>query len=58
MIPRTLLFFIAGLLALTWAVCFFYWNTHHIVHILLAFAIIALVLGLVRRNGVEVDQDH
>ena len=53
MIPRGLLFFIAGLLAASWAVCFFYWNTHYIVHILLVFAAGALLLGIVRRNGVE-----
>jgi Family of unknown function (DUF5670) len=53
MIPRVLLFLIAGLLALSWAISFFYWNTHHIVHILVVFAAIAFILGLTRKNGVE-----
>ena len=53
MIPRGLLFIIAGLLAASWAVAFFYWETRHIVHIVLALALVFFILGLVRRNGVE-----
>jgi phage-related holin len=53
MIPRGLFFVIAGLLAISWAISFFYWNAHNIVHILIVLAAISLIFGLVKRNGVE-----
>jgi len=53
MVPRGLFFLIAGLLAASWAISFFYWETHQIVHILLLFAIVSLLIGLFKKNGVE-----
>ena len=41
------------MLFLTWVICFFYWSTHHIVHILIIFAVISLIIGIVKKKGIE-----
>ncbi len=50
MIPKSLFYIIALMLAVCWAVSFFYWNTSHIVHILIALAIVFLILGLRKKK--------
>lgn len=46
---RSLLYIIAVILVIGWAIGFFAYNTGGIIHILLVIAIIALLLGVIRR---------
>lgn len=46
---RGLLYIIAVILVIGWALGFFYYNAGGIIHALLVIAIIALLLGLIRR---------
>jgi hypothetical protein len=46
---RSLLYIIAVILVIGWAVGFFAYNAGGIIHILLVIAIIALLLGVIRR---------
>lgn len=46
---RGLLYIIAVILVIGWAVGFFAYNTGSIIHVLLVIAIIALILGVIRR---------
>ena len=46
---RGLLYIIAVILVLGWAFGFFYYSAGGIIHVLLVIAIIALLLGLIRR---------
>ena len=46
---RSLLYIIAVILVIGWAVGFFAYNTGGIIHVLLVIAIIALILGVIRR---------
>lgn len=46
---RSLLYIIAVILIVGWLLGVFYWNAGGIIHILLVIAIIALLLGIIRR---------
>ncbi|HTD99550.1 MAG TPA: lmo0937 family membrane protein [Mucilaginibacter sp.] len=46
---RGLLYIIAVILVIGWAVGFFAYNPGRIIHVLLVIAIIALLLGVIRR---------
>jgi hypothetical protein len=46
---RGLLYIIAVILVIGWAFGFFYANAGGVIHILLVIAIIALLLGVIRR---------
>jgi len=46
---RGLLYIIAVILIIGWAFGFFYYSAGGLIHILLVIAIIALLLGLIRR---------
>ncbi|MGN6637896.1 MAG: lmo0937 family membrane protein [Mucilaginibacter sp.] len=46
---RGLLYIIAVILIIGWAIGFFAYNAGGIIHILLVIAIIALLLGVIRR---------
>ena len=46
---RGLLYIIAVILVIGWALGFFFYNAGGIIHALLVIAIIALLLGLIRR---------
>jgi hypothetical protein len=46
---RGLLYIIAVILIIGWALGFFYYSAGGIIHILLVIAIIALILGVIRR---------
>ncbi len=46
---RGLLYIIAVILILGWALGFFYYSSGGIIHILLVIAIVALLLGVIRR---------
>jgi len=46
---RSLLYLIAIILVIGWAVGLFVYNVGSLIHILLVIAIIALILGVIRR---------
>ncbi|MBD0276446.1 MAG: lmo0937 family membrane protein [Bacteroidota bacterium] len=46
---RSLLYIIAVILIIGWLLGFFYWDAGGLIHILLVIAIIALLLGIIRR---------
>ncbi len=46
---RGLLYIIAVILVIGWAFGFFYYSAGGIIHVLLVIAIVALLLGLIRR---------
>jgi Family of unknown function (DUF5670) len=46
---RGLLYIIAVILVIGWALGFFYYSAGNIIHVLLVIAIIALILGVIRR---------
>jgi hypothetical protein len=46
---RGLLYIIAIILVLGWAFGFFYYSAGGIIHVLLVIAIVALLLGVIRR---------
>jgi hypothetical protein len=46
---RGLLYIIAVILILGWAFGFFYYSAGGIIHVLLVIAIVALLLGVIRR---------
>jgi hypothetical protein len=46
---RGLLYIIAVILVIGWALGFFYYSAGGIIHVLLVIAVIALLLGLIRR---------
>lgn len=48
---RTILFIIAIILVIGWILGFFVYSAGALIHILLVLAIIALLLGLIRRSG-------
>ena len=48
-IMTNLLYIIAVILVICWAVGFFAYGTGGIIHILLVIAVIALILGVIRR---------
>jgi phosphoglycerol transferase MdoB-like AlkP superfamily enzyme len=54
MILRSLLYIIASILVIGWLLGFFYFKTSgQLIHILLVLAVISLIIGLFRKNGVE-----
>ncbi|MEO8885083.1 MAG: lmo0937 family membrane protein [Mucilaginibacter sp.] len=46
---RGLLYIIAVILIIGWALGFFYYSAGGIIHVLLVIAIVALLLGVIRR---------
>jgi uncharacterized protein DUF5670 len=46
---RSILYIIAVILVIGWAIGFFAYNAPGLIHILLVIAIIALLLGVIRR---------
>jgi len=46
---RSLLYIIAVILVIGWALGFFVYSTGNIIHVLLVIAIVALLLGVIRR---------
>jgi hypothetical protein len=46
---RSLLYIIAVILVIGWVLGFFVYSTGNIIHILLVIAIVALLLGVIRR---------
>lgn len=46
---RSLLYLIAVILVIGWALGFFVWSAPGLIHILLILAVIALLLGIIRR---------
>ena len=46
---RSLLYIIAVILVIGWILGFFVWSAPGLIHILLVLAVIALLLGLIRR---------
>jgi len=46
---RSLLYIIAVILVIGWAFGFFFYSAGGIIHVLLVIAVIALLLGLIRR---------
>lgn len=46
---RNLLYIIAVVLVIGWALGFFVWNAPALIHILIILAIIALLFGIIRR---------
>ena len=46
---RGLLYIIAVILVIGWAFGFFFYSAGGIIHVLLVIAVIALILGLIRR---------
>ena len=49
---RSILYLIAVILVIGWALGFFYYSATGLIHILLVIAIIALLLGVIRRGDV------
>jgi hypothetical protein len=48
-IMRSLLYIIAVILIIGWLLGVFYWSATGLIHILIVLAIIALLLGIIRR---------
>lgn len=46
---RSLLYIIAVVLVIGWVLGFFVWSASGLIHILLVLAVIALLLGIIRR---------
>ncbi len=53
MILRTLLYIIAVILILGWVLGFFVWHAGPLIHILAVFALISLLLGISRKDGID-----
>lgn len=53
MILRSLLYIIAVMLLLGWAVGFLIWRPGPLIHMLALFAVIFFVLGITRREGIR-----
>lgn len=47
---NSLLYIIAVILVIAWAIGFFFTTVGGLIHILLVLAVIALILGLIRRS--------
>lgn len=50
---RNLLYTIAVLCVIAWALGFFFFSVGALVHTLLVIAVISLLLGLIRKGGLE-----
>ncbi|MBC7722010.1 MAG: lmo0937 family membrane protein [Pedobacter sp.] len=46
---RSILYIIAVILVIGWVFGFFFYNTGGIIHVLLVIAVIALLLGIIKR---------
>lgn len=46
---RTILYLIAVILIIGWLLGFFFYSAGQVIHILLVIAVIALILGVIRR---------
>lgn len=53
MILRSLLYIIAVILMLGWAIGFFLWRPGPMIHIMALFAVIAFLLALSRKEGIR-----
>jgi len=53
MILRSLLYIIAVILIIGWAVGFFLWRPGPLIHIMALLAVIALLLGVSRKEGIR-----
>lgn len=53
MILRSLLYLIATVLILGWAVSYFFWKPGPFIHLLAGMAVIAFLLGLTRKDGIS-----
>ncbi len=53
MIHRSLLYIIAVILFIGWAVGFFIWRPGPLIHIMALLALIAFVLGVTRKEGIQ-----
>jgi len=53
MILRSLLYVIAVVLFIGWAVGFFIWRPGPLIHIMIIFAAVFLMLGIVRKQGIR-----
>jgi hypothetical protein len=53
MILRSLLYIIAVTLFLGWAVGFFIWRPGPLIHIMVVFAVVFLLLGITRKEGIR-----
>jgi uncharacterized protein DUF5670 len=49
---RSILYLIAVILVISWALGAFVWNAGNIIYILLVLAIISFLLGVIRRGNV------
>lgn len=49
---RSILYLVAVVLVIGWALGVFYYSASGIIHILLVIAIIALLLGVIRRGSI------
>jgi len=49
---RSILFLVAIILIIGWALGFFYYSATGLIHVLLVIAIIALLMGIIRRGDV------
>ncbi len=49
---RNILYLIAVILVITWALGFFAYSAGGLIHILLVIAIISILLGIIRRKGI------
>lgn len=50
---RSLLYIIAIILVIGWALGSFAWGAGNLIHILLVLAVISLLLGFIRRGSVD-----
>ncbi len=53
MILRSLLYIIATILFVGWAIGFFLWRPGPMIHVLVALAGAALLLGITRKEGIR-----
>jgi hypothetical protein len=51
MIPRSLFYIVAVMLAGTWALAFFVWHASNLVHIMLVLALVSFFLGLANKKA-------
>jgi hypothetical protein len=53
MVVRTVLYLIAVMLIIGWAICFFLFKPGNLIHILAVLAVVFFVLGLTRKNEIN-----
>jgi hypothetical protein len=52
MILRSLLYLIAAVLIIGWAISYFVWKPGPFIHLLAALAVAAFLIGLTRKDGI------